>query len=133
MAPSESRLQAIPTSAKKVDFKSASVFDVIDKQLEEDGEQYVKKIKGIFCFKVKKGSDVGVWVVDVKNGKGSVKFDPNGKGDVTISMTDDDLLKLMMGQLNPQQAFFQGKLKIAGNMGLAMKLKDLQPDAKAKL
>ena len=39
----------------------------------------MKKIKGIFCFKVKKGSDVGVWVVDVKNGKGSVKFDPNGK------------------------------------------------------
>jgi hypothetical protein len=27
---------------------------------------------------VKKGNDEGVWVVDVKNGKGSVKFDANG-------------------------------------------------------
>jgi len=79
------------------------------------------------CFKVTKGKDEGVWVVDVKNGNGGVKFDPQGKGDVTISMEDENLLKLMTGQLNPQQAFFQGKLKIAGNMALAMKLKELQP------
>jgi len=26
-----------------------------------------------------------------------------GKGDVTISMEDDNLIKLMTGQLNPQQ------------------------------
>ena len=44
----------------------------------QNGADYVKKIKGIFCFKVKKGSDTGVWVVDVKNGNGSVKFDPKG-------------------------------------------------------
>lgn len=48
-------------------------------------------------------------------------------------MSDDDLMKLMLGQLNPQQAFFQGKLKITGNMGLAMKMKEFQTQAKAKL
>ena len=46
--------------------------------LFQNGADYVKKIKGVFCFKVKKGSDTGVWVVDVKNGNGSVKFDPKG-------------------------------------------------------
>lgn len=41
----------------------------------------MKKIKGVFCFKVKggPGGKEGVWVVDVKNGNGSVKFDPKGK------------------------------------------------------
>jgi len=34
----------------------------------------VKKIKGVFCFKVKKDGQEGVWVVDAKNGNGSVKF-----------------------------------------------------------
>ena len=47
--------------------------------LFQNGAEYVKKVKGIFCFKVKKGNDTGVFVVDVKNGNGSVKFDPNGK------------------------------------------------------
>jgi len=129
--PRQQQLQASPVSSA-ADFKSAAVFDEISKQMETQGAEFVKKIKGIYCFKVKAGGKEGVWVVDVKNGNGSVKFDPKGKGDCTISMTDDDLLKLMTGQLNPQQAFFQGKLKIAGNMGLAMKLKELQP-AKSKL
>ena len=36
---------------------------------------YVKKIKGTFCFKVKgPGGKEGIWVVDAKNGNGSVKF-----------------------------------------------------------
>ena len=45
----------------------------------QDGANLVKKIKGIYCFKVKNsdGKD-GVWVVDVKNGKGAVKFDSKG-------------------------------------------------------
>lgn len=35
----------------------------------------MKKMKGVFCFKVKgAGGNQGVWVVDAKNGSGSVKF-----------------------------------------------------------
>ena len=52
-------------------------------------------------------------------------------------MGDSDLFDLMSGKLNPQKAFFQGKLKIQGNMGLAMKLQEFQKQAaetiKAKL
>jgi sterol carrier protein 2 len=128
------RIQPIATgaAASTDPFKSKVIFEEIEKRLKESGEEAVKKVNGIFVFKVKtKDNQEGVWVVDVKNGNGSVKFDANGKGDVTISMDDENLMQLMTGQLNPQQAFFQGKLKISGNMGLAMKLKELQPQAKA--
>jgi len=30
-----------------------------------------------------------------------------GKGDVTLAADDENLLKLMTGQLNPQQVYFQ--------------------------
>ena len=45
----------------------------------QKGAEAVKKVNGIFLFKVKtKDNKEGVWVVDVKNGNGSVKFDSTG-------------------------------------------------------
>ena len=38
----------------------------------------------------------------------------------------------MTGKLDSQKAFFQGKLKIQGNMGLAMKLKEFQKQGAAQ-
>ncbi|XP_022317931.2 sterol carrier protein 2-like isoform X1 [Crassostrea virginica] len=129
------QIQAAPaSSSSEKDFKSNVIFQEIKENLDKDGQAWVKKMKGVFCFKVK-GSDgkEGIWVVDAKNGNGSVKFGAEPKGDVTIIMTDDDMVNLMLGKLNPQQAFFQGKLKIQGNMGLAMKLREFQNRTKSKL
>ncbi|KAM9501836.1 sterol carrier protein 2 [Clarias gariepinus] len=133
-----SRIGAVLTSAAAglEAFKSHSVFKEIEKKLQEEGEAYVKKVGGIFAFKVKDGPDgkEALWVVDVKNGKGSVSNNAGIKSDCTITMSDADLLDLMTGGLNPQTAFFQGKLKISGNMGMAMKLQNLQlTPGKAKL
>ncbi|XP_029396247.1 non-specific lipid-transfer protein [Mus pahari] len=130
------QVSAAPTSSAGDGFKASLVFKEIEKKLEEEGEQFVKKIGGIFAFKVKDGpgGKEATWVVDVKNGKGSVLPNSDKKADCTITMADSDLLALMTGKMNPQSAFFQGKLKIAGNMGLAMKLQNLQlQPGKAKL
>ncbi|XP_077464129.1 sterol carrier protein 2b isoform X2 [Stigmatopora argus] len=119
-------------------FKSHAVFREIDEKLrqEQDGEAFVKKIGGVFAFKVKDGpaGKEATWLVDVKNGGGRVHNDTAQKADCTIAVSDSDLLAVMSGKVNPQTAFFQGKLKITGNMGLAMKLQKLQlQPAKAKL
>ncbi|XP_045863251.1 sterol carrier protein 2 [Meles meles] len=130
------QIEAVPTSSAVDGFKANFVFKEIEKKLEEAGEEFVKKIGGIFAFKVKDGPEgkEATWVVDVKNGKGSVLPNSDKKADCTITMADSDLLALMTGKMNPQSAFFQGKLKITGNMGLAMKLQNLQlQPGKAKL
>ncbi|XP_074506694.1 sterol carrier protein 2 [Sebastes fasciatus] len=133
-----SHVGAVPTSSASglEGFKAYPVFKEIEKQLQEEGEKLVKKVGGVFAFKVKDGpgGKEATWVVDVKNGKGSVSTDAGKKADCTLTMSDEDLLELMTGKLNAQTAFFKGKLKIAGNMGLAMKLRNLQiAPEKAKL
>uniref|UniRef100_A0A3B4GWH2 Sterol carrier protein 2 n=1 Tax=Pundamilia nyererei TaxID=303518 RepID=A0A3B4GWH2_9CICH len=133
-----SRVGAVLTSSGSglEGFKAYPVFKEIEKHLQQEGAQLVKKIGGVFAFKVKDGpgGKEATWIVDVKNGNGSVTNDPGKKADCTLSLNDEDLLDLMTGKLNPQTAFFKGKLKVAGNMGMAMKLQNLQiAPGKAKL
>jgi putative sterol carrier protein len=44
------------------------------------------------------------------------------KPDVTISMTDNNFVKLFKGELNPMTAFMMGKLKVKGDVTLAQRL-----------
>ncbi len=45
--------------------------------------------------------------------------------DCTISTSVETLQKLQAGELNPMMAVMGGKIKISGDMGLAMKLQNL--------
>jgi len=45
--------------------------------------------------------------------------------DVTLIISEENFEGLMDGSLNPQMAFMMGKLKIDGDMGLALKMGDL--------
>ncbi len=73
-----------------------------------------------------------------KSFDGSLKFDCGDEGvivlsdgtastedqdtDCTIRMTLDNLVKLLTGKLNPMTGVMTGKLKVSGDMGVAMKL-----------
>ncbi|XP_037537977.1 sterol carrier protein 2 [Nematolebias whitei] len=105
--PKESRsiVAATCSSSSSLEgFKSYSIFKEIEKHLQQEGEQLIEKVGGVFAFKVKDGPNgrEATWVVDVKNGKGSVTNDPGKKADCTLSISDEDLRDLMMGNLNPQ-------------------------------
>ncbi len=47
------------------------------------------------------------------------------KSDCTLQLSADNLVKLIKGDLNPTMAFMTGKLKIKGDLSLAMKLQSL--------
>jgi putative sterol carrier protein len=46
----------------------------------------------------------------------------DGEADCTLKMALDDFLSMIQGELDGTTAFMTGKLKIEGDMGIAMKL-----------
>ena len=74
------------------------------------------------------GSDFdGTAKFDIE-GEGTVMMDENGaraadeEADVTLSADAETFQSILEGDTNPTSAFMTGKLKIDGDMGLAMKL-----------
>lgn len=55
---------------------------------------------------------------------GTVTNDDN-EADCTITMKMNDFVALASGDLDPTTAFMMGKLKVKGNMGVAMKLQSI--------
>ncbi len=49
----------------------------------------------------------------------------NKDADCTVNVTMDDFKALVSGDLNPMSAFMTGKIKVSGDMGVAMKLQNL--------
>jgi putative sterol carrier protein len=86
----------------------------------EIGPALKKKFTGIVQFDV---NDVGMWTLDLKTGDGGLVVEGKGqaKPDLVIKVGDADFASLYDGKSNAQQAFMKGKLKIRGNMSLAMK------------
>ena len=91
--------------------------------------------KGVFQWNITKvpgGGGDQHWVVDLKTGNGKV-YEGTAKADCTLTLSDADYCKLMSGKANAQKLFMSGKIKLKGNMGLAMKLGELTKLAKSKL
>ncbi|HEU4987577.1 MAG TPA: SCP2 sterol-binding domain-containing protein [Rhizobiaceae bacterium] len=62
------------------------------------------------------GSD-GVIVID-----GNTVSTEDAPADCTITLSKDDLESMIAGELSPTSAFMQGKLKVEGDMSVAMSL-----------
>ncbi len=66
--------------------------------------------------------DDGVVFVD---GNNDTVSNEDADADCTITITKANFLALSSGDLDPTTAFMMGKLKVKGNMGIAMKLQSL--------
>jgi putative sterol carrier protein len=70
----------------------------------------------------------GQWTVKVEDGSIRV-VDGLDDADVTISASQEVFQKIVAGEQNPTSAYMTGKLKLKGDMGAAMKLQKVFPDA----
>lgn len=104
-----------------------SVKDVFERHMPEKLKgkpDVVAKINSIYQFNIS-GPSGGQWSVDCTQPGGKVEAGTSAGAKCTVNATDADFLAIVNGKLNPQMAFMSGKLKIQGDMGLAMKLQQI--------
>jgi putative sterol carrier protein len=66
----------------------------------------------------------GTWTVNVESGRVSVGEGDHG-GECTFKASEKTFRRIVEGDQNPLTAYMTGKLKVSGDVGAAMKLKDL--------
>lgn len=82
--------------------------------------QLAEQVGAIYKFVVE-GDGGGTWRVDLTSAPGAVTAG-DGEANCTIALQTQDLLDVLNGVLNAQMAFMGGKLRIEGDMALALKL-----------
>jgi putative sterol carrier protein len=66
----------------------------------------------------------GSWRVEVDDGAVSVS-ESDAAADCVIGVPEDVLLRIVRGEQSPTGAFLLGKIRLEGDAGLAMRLKDI--------
>ncbi|NLZ27331.1 MAG: SCP2 sterol-binding domain-containing protein [Firmicutes bacterium] len=101
--------------------------DILSSIKQKVGEADPAKIKGVdavFQFDLS-GDSGGTFHAVVADGEAEIIESPHDSPNVTIILSAEDFEKMMEGELNATSAFMAGKLKVKGDMSLAMKLQAL--------
>lgn len=109
-----------------VDFPT-TVKELFEKTIPDNVNKDQEKAKGlnaVYQFDIT-GDEAGSWVVYATAAKVGVQSGPSPDAKCTITVSGKDILDIVSGKLNPQMAFMSGKLKIKGDMGLALKLQNV--------
>jgi putative sterol carrier protein len=105
---------AAPTSVKQA-------FEMMPSRFNKDA---AKGLNATYQFDLS-GDGGGNYNVEIKDQNCTVKEGKAANPNITISMTAQDYLDMLSGKLNGQVAFMSGKLRIAGDMGLALRMQSL--------
>jgi len=69
-------------------------------------------------------AEKGSWHVDVENGAVTVT-ESQEPADCVIATDEQTFLAVVRNEQNPMGAFMTGKIRVEGDMGLALRLRDL--------
>lgn len=73
------------------------------------------------------GEQASKWGVKIENETCTIIPGGVERPDITLTISDNDWLNIIEGKLDAMNAFMTGKLKVSGDMMLAMRLQNLFP------
>ncbi len=103
-----------------------AIGDVFNEMVKHFNPSAASGVAAAYQFEIA-GEQGGIWALDIKNSQCQLVVGGVAKPSVVIALADKDWMAIREGKLNSQMAFMQGKLKIRGDMNLAMKLQTMFP------
>ncbi|WP_078381347.1 SCP2 sterol-binding domain-containing protein [Sutcliffiella halmapala] len=79
----------------------------------------IQKLRAIYQFNLEES---GIFQFVFQEGKVEMLEGDNGNPDCILQLSDENMLKMLEGNFNTTMAYMTGKLKIKGDLGLALKL-----------
>ena len=98
-------------------------FRLLPEKLDADAAE---DVDAIYQFDLS-GVQGGQYVVIIRNGLCQVREGTQDDPDVTLSMAGEDCIKVLAGQMSGQAVLMSGRLRISGDIGLALQLRALFP------
>lgn len=101
-----------------------SVKEAFDRMPTVFNKDAAKGLDAVYQFDLS-GDAGGKWFVTIKNETCEVKEGSHPSPNITISMAAPDYLDMVTGKANGQMLFMSGKLRIAGDLGLALRMQTI--------
>jgi putative sterol carrier protein len=99
------------------------IFNEMQKRMDANPAK-LAGIKAVFQFDIS-GADPGIYSIAIADGKAAVSEGTSASSNITITMASNDFADMVEGKLDGITAFMGGKLKVKGDMTLAMQLQSL--------
>ena len=101
----------------------AEVWQDIESALNENPQPY-EGLNVVYQYDIT-GDGAGTYQLHLADGKAAVVTGAEKDPDCTLKLSDKNFKDMITGKLKGTTAFMMGKLKITGNMGLALKLEGI--------
>ena len=98
-------------------------FQLLPGRLDSDAAE---DVDAVYQFDLS-GAQGGQYILTIREGACQVAEGMHADPHVVLSMAGEDCIKILMGQLSGPAVAMSGRLKISGDIGLAMQLKAFFP------
>ncbi|HLR71212.1 MAG TPA: SCP2 sterol-binding domain-containing protein [Pseudogracilibacillus sp.] len=100
------------------------IWEEIEQKLNEHPE-YIKGIEATYKFDLSEKEGNKIFVLHINDGVVEIVKGENIDAECSLQMNVDNFKKLLLGNLNATTAVMTGRVKLKGNIGLALKLENI--------